>query len=183
MDNSIKKKARKFQNDFGLQKVSLDNLRSAIQRQGYTIVEYNNIFNDENVAALLDALNLEDYFRDAYYDCQYDTEEGTLSQQAVLYVSGANSYGASVSSYWLYAYDSEDDDWTLWGTCSSLNLDSDDDDYLVSLFAKLIVERDEVMKLNKSQIKNINTMFENDLLDQVELLDVDALDTSVIREQ
>ncbi len=61
MDNSIKKKARKFQNDFGLQNVSLDNLRSAIQRQGYTIVEYNNIFNDENVAALLDVLNLEDY--------------------------------------------------------------------------------------------------------------------------
>lgn len=61
MDNSIKKKARKFQNDFGLQKVSLENLRSVIQRQGYTIIEYNNIFNDENVAALLDALKLEEY--------------------------------------------------------------------------------------------------------------------------
>lgn len=144
----------------------------------------------ENVIACLSmeaSDNLKDpssfVLRDAYYDCQYDAEEGTLSQQAVLYVSGANSYGASVSSYWLYKYDSEDDDWSLWGTCSSLNLDSDDDDYLVSALAKLIVQRDEVMKLNKSQIKNINTMFENDVLDQVELLDVDTLDTSVIREK
>lgn len=61
MDNSIKKKVRKFQNDSGLHEVTLENLRCAIQRQGYTIVEYNNIFNDENVAALLNALGLEEY--------------------------------------------------------------------------------------------------------------------------
>lgn len=61
MDNEIKKKAKSFLKEYGLQNVTLENLRSAIQKQGYTIVEYNNIFNDENVAALIDALGLE-YF-------------------------------------------------------------------------------------------------------------------------
>ena len=47
--------------EYGLQNVTLENLRSAIQKQGYTIVEYNNIFNGENVAALIDALGLENF--------------------------------------------------------------------------------------------------------------------------
>ena len=61
MDNEIKKKAKSFLKEYGLQNVTLENLRAAIQKQGYTIVEYNNIFNDENVAALIDALGLENF--------------------------------------------------------------------------------------------------------------------------
>ena len=61
MGNEIKKKAKSFLKEYGLQNVTLENLRSAIQKQGYTIVEYNNIFNDENVAALIDALGLENF--------------------------------------------------------------------------------------------------------------------------
>lgn len=61
MDNEVKKKAQSFMKEYGLQYVTLENLRSAIQKQGYTIVEYNNIFNDENVAALIDALGLENF--------------------------------------------------------------------------------------------------------------------------
>lgn len=61
MGNEIKKKAKSFLKEYGLQNVTLESLRSAIQKQGYTIIEYNNIFNDENVAALIDALGLE-YF-------------------------------------------------------------------------------------------------------------------------
>ena len=61
MDNEVKKKAQSFLKEYGLQNVTLENLRSAIQKQGYTIVEYNNIFNDENVAALIDALGLENF--------------------------------------------------------------------------------------------------------------------------
>ena len=61
MDNEIKKKAKSFLKEYSLQNVTLENLRSAIQKQGYTIVEYNNIFNDENVAALIDALGLENF--------------------------------------------------------------------------------------------------------------------------
>ena len=61
MGNEIKKKAKSFLKEYGLQNVTLENLRSAIQKQGYTVVEYNNIFNDENVAALIDALGLENF--------------------------------------------------------------------------------------------------------------------------
>lgn len=56
MDNEIKKKATSFLKEYGLQNVTLENLRSVIQKQGYTIVEYNNIFNSENVATLINAL-------------------------------------------------------------------------------------------------------------------------------
>ena len=59
MDKNIKKKAKTFRKEFGLQTLSLKDLRAAIQRQGYTIIEYNNIFNSENVASLIDALDLE----------------------------------------------------------------------------------------------------------------------------
>lgn len=61
MDNEIKKKATSFLKEYGLQNVTLENLRSVIQKQGYTIVEYNNIFNSENVATLINALGLEDF--------------------------------------------------------------------------------------------------------------------------
>ena len=61
MDNEVKKKAQSFLKEYGLQNVTLENLRSAIQKQGYTIVEYNNIFNGENVAALIGALGLENF--------------------------------------------------------------------------------------------------------------------------
>ena len=61
MDSEIKKKATSFLKEYGLQNVTLENLRSVIQKQGYTIVEYNNIFNSENVATLINALELEDF--------------------------------------------------------------------------------------------------------------------------
>ena len=61
MDNEIKKKAKLFLKEYGLQNVTLENLRSAIQKQGYTIVEYNNIFNDGNIAALINALGPVSY--------------------------------------------------------------------------------------------------------------------------
>lgn len=61
MGNEIKKKAKSFLKEYNLQNVTLENLRSAIQKQGYTIIGYNNIFNDENVAALINALGLEDF--------------------------------------------------------------------------------------------------------------------------
>lgn len=60
MGNEIKKKAGFFLKEYSLQNVTLENLRAVIQKQGYTIVEYNNIFNDKNVAALIAALGLED---------------------------------------------------------------------------------------------------------------------------
>ena len=60
MTNNIKKAVQRFRSEFGIgSDVTLDSLRSALKKQGYTIIEYNNIVNEENVAALIDALDLE----------------------------------------------------------------------------------------------------------------------------
>lgn len=58
MTDNIKKTVQLFRNEFGVSNVTLENLRSVIKKQGYTIIEYNNIFNSENVAALIRALDL-----------------------------------------------------------------------------------------------------------------------------
>lgn len=39
MDNEIKKKAKSFLKEYDLQNITLENLRSAIQKQGYTIAK------------------------------------------------------------------------------------------------------------------------------------------------
>ena len=116
--------------------------------------------------------------RDAWFNCTY--ESGKVKMQSVLYVSGANSYGAKVSNYWLYVYDQDSSDWELWGTATSLDLDKDDDDYLTSMVAKIVMESTNTEKLAKSSVKNINALFEEDKLDEVDTLDVDELDTKVI---
>lgn len=117
-----------------------------------------------------------------YYDCQYDTDERKFRQQAVLYVYAANGYGEIIGNYWFYAYDFDEDEWKFWGTCASLDLDSDDDDYLISVFCKGNMEKEETTVLSKSQISNINTMFQNKTLDNVDLIDVNALDTKKLVE-
>lgn len=140
----------------------------------------------ENVIAYLSmesSDNLKDplsfSLRDAYYVGSYNEGEDRIYQQAVLYISGTNSYGASVSRYWLWTAD-ENGEWGMWGTCSNLNLDPDDDDYLISVIAKVIVEDDNAIKLKKTSVKNINEQFENDTLHQVAPIDNDNLDTSVM---
>lgn len=140
----------------------------------------------ENVMAYLSeesSDNLKDpssfVLRDAYYNVSYNEEEDRIYQQAVLYVSGSNSYGASVSNYWVWTAD-EYGDWSIFGTCSSLSLDSDDDDYLTSLIAEIVIEGDSAIKLSKSSVKNINAQFEADTLYEVVLIDYDDIDISVL---
>lgn len=59
MTKNIKKTVRHFHDEFGVKNVTLENLCTVIKKQGYTIIEYNNIFNDQNVASLINALGLE----------------------------------------------------------------------------------------------------------------------------
>ncbi len=58
--SEIRKKTLSFKKEFGIKRCVSSALYSAIEKQGYTIVEYNNIYNDENVEQLLDALKLKD---------------------------------------------------------------------------------------------------------------------------
>ena len=55
-----KLKAKKFLKEFGCGKIDYDFLKKVVDQQGYTVVEYNHIFNDEDVETLIEALKLSD---------------------------------------------------------------------------------------------------------------------------
>lgn len=59
-NREIQKEAKKFRKTFGLIECSYDFLKSAAEKQGYTVIEYNHIFNDTDVQALIDELKLTD---------------------------------------------------------------------------------------------------------------------------
>ena len=59
--SNVKKQAERFIRDFKYFTPSYSALREIIQKQGYTIVEFNNIYNDENVTLLLESLHLDEY--------------------------------------------------------------------------------------------------------------------------
>lgn len=137
----------------------------------------------ENLAAVQSAFsadNLKDpssfLLRDAYY---YEGDSIYLT----LYISGANSYGASVSSYWLYEWDTDENEWSFWCSVSDLSdeeyseYDDSDDmiEKLVNNMGRGYIKTcmSDGIKLSKDAVKRINTMFENDKLDRVEQLDVD----------
>ncbi len=60
MKNNIKEKVKSFLHEYKLNTVTLDELRSIIKSQGFTIIEFNHIYNSEHVAALIEALNLRE---------------------------------------------------------------------------------------------------------------------------
>lgn len=73
--NKIKCKASSFFKQFGLHEVTLESLYMVIRKQGYTIIEFNHISNNDNVTALLSALDLQELSRRAkgftYADSQH----------------------------------------------------------------------------------------------------------------
>jgi len=139
----------------------------------------------ENAVAVQSAFcvnNLKDpdsfVLREAYYMESSETSTDSI----VLYVSGANSYGAKVSSYWLFTYDSEKCEWSYCCALADLSQEEvnsyDDEDErfekamnnLYRLRIKLVIQNG--IELNKDAVKRINTMFDQDILDEVKLLDV-----------
>lgn len=150
--------------------------------------EKNNVLA-ENVIAVLSANSsemLKDPFsfvlRDAYYRPWYDTENDIFRQQAILYITGTNSYGAAVSSYWVWGYDCETYNWKLWDTVDGTT--NEDDDDINTMMAKAILkaslEDKTVIKLDKTQVKNINAQFEADTLDSVESIKYHNIDMSLL---
>lgn len=75
MTNNIKKTLKLFRNEFGVSNVTLEDLRSVIKKQGYTIIEFNDIADDENVATLVDILGLQSFCQSSkgftYADSKY----------------------------------------------------------------------------------------------------------------
>ena len=120
--------------------------------------------------------------RDAYYH-KTTNSDGDPIERLVLYISGANSYGANVSSYWLYTWDSEDLSWEYFCSVSDLTTEEfglyDDEDEKIQIVAdnlgRSMIESamSDGVKLDKDAINRINTQFNNGTLDAVELLNID----------
>lgn len=113
--------------------------------------------------------------RDGYYYVSYNKEKKRIYQQAVLVIDGENGHGDMVTNYWIWIAD-ENGDWDLSGTCTSLDLSYSDDDFYLSVLAKVIIEGDHCYKLSKTSEDNINRMFEDDTLEDVELIDIKDFD-------
>lgn len=143
----------------------------------------------ENVAAVQSAVSVDSLkdpssfsLRDAYYN-EGENDDGDVTKQLVLYITGANSYGANVSSYWLYTWNIEDKEWEYFCSVSDLSDEEyskyDDDDErvekLVNNIGRSSIESTmkKGTKLSKDGVKRINAMFENDTLEDVELIDVE----------
>lgn len=143
----------------------------------------------ENLAAVQSAYsadNLKDPSSFSLRDCYYredKNDDGEPTKHLVLCISGANSFGASVSSYWLYTWSTENNKWEYYCSVSDLSDEEyseyDDDDELIEKILNN-TGRDYIKKamsdgykLSKDGVKRINKMFEDDTLDDVELLDVE----------
>lgn len=140
----------------------------------------------ENVIAYLseessDNLKNPDSFvlREGYYKAWNNSKNGAFGQQAVLYITGTNSYGAAVSSYWVWVYDNEDNKWEYWGSETSTTIEDDDD--LDVMLVKIILESvlEDGVKLDKSQVKNVNSQFEADTLYEVDLIPKNDIDKTL----
>lgn len=147
-------------------------------------IEYENLIafiSNDTIEGLKDPSSFK--LRDAWYD---------KSQQiVVLCVNGNNSYGASVTGYWYYTYDEDDNKYELYTSLSSLdeeNTYSWDDtsekiEKLLKNAAREVVKsiiKNDNLKIEKSSINNINNLFEKNLLTDIKLLDVNlSLNKSV----
>ncbi len=152
--------------------------------------EKNNVLA-ENVIAVLSAKSAEMLkdpssfvLRDAYYRAWYDSEAKNTpwGQRAVLHITGTNSYGAAVSSYWAWQYHYKTDTWEFIESVNNTTIEDDDDSMTMGAkdMLKQSLEYETVIKLDKEQIKNINAQFENDTLDSVELIKKNNIDTSLL---
>lgn len=54
-----KQAAKAFREKYGVLKPTLDEIKNIIMSQGYSIVEFNAIFNDEDVALIIENLRLD----------------------------------------------------------------------------------------------------------------------------
>ena len=74
-NNTAKQSAKSFQREFSIYGITYPALKEAVEKQGYTVVEFNHIYNEEAVACLIDALNISDAVLRSrgftYADCNY----------------------------------------------------------------------------------------------------------------
>lgn len=134
----------------------------------------------ENAVAVVCALSADSLkdrssfeLREAYINEDYSS--------IVLSVAGKNSYGGIVTNYWYYSYNKEEKTFNLMTTYSTLEEEEEysfDDaetkleksfNNLFLIYVKEIIRSGD--ELPKDNVKNINHLFTEDLLDGVNLID------------
>lgn len=60
---SIRKKVSRFCREFSLKDVSSDSLIDAMEKQGYTVISFNNVSNDDDIRVLADSLGISEMMR------------------------------------------------------------------------------------------------------------------------
>ncbi len=139
--------------------------------------------SDENIIAHISCdvvEGLKDSSSFVLKDAYIQIEDGII--RVVLHSSGNNSYGARVSSYQYYKFYESDNDFLLYTSVSDFEKEEiyswdDTEDKLEKVLNNIAKEdikeitNDKSCKLSKDIVNNINTLFENDLLYDIELLD------------
>jgi hypothetical protein len=138
----------------------------------------------ENMIAVLsqetsDKLKNPDSFnlRDAWYYGFLHRSDGAMGGYAILYSTGTNSYGGTVSAYFVYTL-GKDGEWNYVGSVDA-SYDEDDDD-LADALTKIVIRegKEKGKQLTKEQVKRINAQFEAETLYKVEAIDWDVVNTS-----
>ena len=111
-----------------------------------------------------------------YYAFMHD--DGAIGGYAIIYSAGTNSYGGTVSDYFVYTLGKDDREWNYIGSVD-VTYDEDDDD-LADALTKIVLRagKEKGEKLSKEQVDRINDQFEAETLYKVEAIDWDIVDTS-----
>lgn len=146
----------------------------------------------ENAVAVCSAYcvdNLKDSKSFDLREAWYDAEDNYV----VLNVAANNSYGNTVLNYWLFYYSESSAKWSLWDVYTDLETEDyskyDDSDEIADKFVhnmgivyvKSTMTNDN--ELSKNSINNINKLFEDELLESVEFLDVSDSEEAIEAEE
>ena len=113
----------------------------------------------------------------AYYYPFINKDNGAIGSYVVLYLSGTNSYGGTITNYFVYTIGT-DEEWNYIGSCSVIYEEDDDDleDTLIKYVANSGIEKG--YQLSREQVKRINNMFKADTLYKVKQISWNIVDTS-----
>lgn len=137
------------------------------------------VVSSDCVDSLKDSASFE--LREAYISFK-DSSKGI-----VLKVAANNSYGNQVINYWYYTYDKDDAEYSLYTSFSDFDEEktyswdnsSERIEKLLKNLAKTTAKTiiSNGYKIKDESVDNINQLFENDILDDVRLLDVEPQKT------
>lgn len=96
----IRKRVKAFRKEFGINEVSAEALEEVLRQQGFTIIEYNPVLNDEDVTTVVHNLGLEEMishstgflYVDAYYRLLFVSEKLSTPERMLVYAHEEGHY-------------------------------------------------------------------------------------------